>query len=172
MTTYDGLMLKGLQIQIEANLTEIPAGREADPDWRYVDDAGHLHAYVESKKGRLKTPTLIEIPDEPYYCTVCDEEHEQSHFECQACYEARRGQGGGTHIEPGTRSVGPQMIQAGPPSIIAKVQVVDDHMRGHRRIALTEEQFENLLWAAHAEATRLADADPQIIIDQEFTFGP
>jgi hypothetical protein len=81
---FNPLFLPGVEIQAEAITENFGTIREADPDWRMVDSAGHGHFFAEGY------PTLEERyrgcgdPDhdedcegESYYaCPLCDEEIE------------------------------------------------------------------------------------------------
>lgn len=60
-----------------------------DRDWRFTDVNGHEHYWSENG-----WPTLKEVVDDSYWCDDCEEEHEQSHWECAAC---------GVPVPPGMR---------------------------------------------------------------------
>ena len=84
-------------LEVEHEVVEIrfaTTPMEVDPDWRYVDEAGHLHAYVDGK-----TPTLEWVVDRTWWCEDCGENHEDGHLACKVCRE---------EIEPG-RKPGPSV---------------------------------------------------------------
>ena len=62
--------------------------RELDPDWRFVDDKGHLHSFDTIGI------TLKEQIIGSWYCEEHDEVHEEYGYLCASC---------GQEIEPGKR---------------------------------------------------------------------
>lgn len=79
---------------------EFSGSDEADPAWRYRDQASHKHApetYTDAGgTDRVRSwPTLTQVVDETYWCEDCQEEHERSHMECPLCSET---------ITPGRRA--------------------------------------------------------------------
>ena len=67
-------------------------GLEADPDWNYVDKAGHIH--YAAKESFVDYPTLEWYVDSIEYCDDCREDHEEGHWVCPLCLET---------IKPGKR---------------------------------------------------------------------
>jgi hypothetical protein len=64
---------------------------QPDPNWRGVDSNGHEHYYAA---GDDRYPTLVLVAGEPYYCPDCNDEHQDTWYECRTC---------GEKVEPGTR---------------------------------------------------------------------
>lgn len=111
-----GKIEEEVSIEVRSNpITVDSALGTSDPDltWDYTDEAGHYHWWV-NEGDRPRTPTLIEVDDETYWCPDCRDDHTDSHLECRIC---------GEHIEPGytTRSNAFPQVIAGPTEVILRV---------------------------------------------------
>lgn len=52
-----------------------------DPDWHFVDKAGHFHTYNQD----LETPTLEVKISDSYWCDGCQDQHEDTIKQCLIC---------------------------------------------------------------------------------------
>lgn len=87
------------EITHEEIRSELP---EWDPNWRYVDRAGHGH-FGSSEAGK-PLPTLVWTITRTYWCEDCGDEHDEGEWRCPHCEEA---------ITPGTRPFTPRLIETG-----------------------------------------------------------
>jgi hypothetical protein len=78
-------------LRVEREVVEVSSldPREPDPDWSFVDAAGHEHRWAGSA-----TPTLEERVVERWWCHSCCDEHVDSILVCAQC---------GQRVAPGTR---------------------------------------------------------------------
>lgn len=77
------------QVRVERDMIEVWSNSpEPDPSWQFTDVHGHEHYYESGY------PTLQRVWEEPYFCSSCREEHQDSYFVCYIC---------GVEIEPKTR---------------------------------------------------------------------
>lgn len=79
---------------------------EPDPNWRWIDPAGHEHTYTNPG---WSVTNSREEPVEPYYCEDCREVHDtETRLVCSEC---------SCDISPGSRPGRPHVIETGPPEI-------------------------------------------------------
>lgn len=134
------------QIRVETNVPE------ADPEWRFVDAAGHGH--FRATNGGY--PTLRYVEDTPEGFGPDGEEYgPEGHMECTTC---------GEHIQPGMKPPDPfPRYIAGPTEYNVEAVMPDGRIvKGW----LTEEQAQAIQRAPHAEAVAILEANPQQITEQ------
>jgi hypothetical protein len=107
---------------------------EANPNWRYTDEAGHEHRWTGDGY-----PTLRWVTDFTYWCQDCRDDHEDGHRECLIC---------GEHIVPGTRLHRYPRYIAGP----WRVDLAYDDGRSRRQYGIVNpDDAEALAVATDAE---------------------
>lgn len=81
--------------QEHIDVTTLGDNWKYDPDWTYVDQAGHHHLYdPEGQRQRGATfPTLAWWIDDIWYASDGDGPYDDGHLCCSLCYEP---------IQPGT----------------------------------------------------------------------
>jgi hypothetical protein len=74
---------------------------DIDANWVFTDGAGHVHRCDYDAADHY--PTLRAVPEGPYWCEGCRDEHEDTHLECRRCGEVIRPgmTGPGTKWLPG-----------------------------------------------------------------------
>lgn len=89
-TKTDTMIYDNFVLRVETMIIDVTSNApRRDPDWRYIDKEGHLHALVAKE-----WPTLTWVVDRTYWCDSCNDEHQEGHYECNICGET---------IEPGMR---------------------------------------------------------------------
>jgi hypothetical protein len=142
--TFEFATAEGV-VRVERDYQEINVqGPVADESWRFTDGNGHEHCYRGEKDPEAERgghyPTLVYVPGPDYYCTGCNDEHEDyavSHYECRICGET---------VEPGSRE------PRNPEALMLTRQAA--HLDGE---LITRERAEDLLSAA--ETARHADGN-------------
>lgn len=145
---------QGRRLEIEVERIEVTTGLpQPDPNWSYIDHAGHEHAYGQPGPFRDRYPTLVERAGEPYWCDDCDDEHVDTWLECPLC---------GEKIAPGTYvDTSPRYI-AGPTSYLIDGQPVSkeegDALFAQIRAAHEDEERRRALRAAMERARHAEQA--------------
>lgn len=86
---------EGWQVTVRRELLDATPLMEQDPDWKYVDPAGHKHVYVGGEAKGLHVPTVRFVTTGRYWCDRCLEEHEEGEHRCLECQSP---------VEPGMRT--------------------------------------------------------------------
>lgn len=145
-STYTG---NGWKLVVETDQIEVTSNSpRADPDWRYTDEAGHVHFFDDITHGY---PTLVSVTEEPYWCADCEDEHEDSHLECPHCMEV---------IAPGM--TGPSIFREfipGPTHV--RIELPDG-----QQLPVTPEE-----WAAIRNAGPNAESFVHAIVSREANRG-
>jgi hypothetical protein len=94
-TTVDGHTLRIIHEETPVNYLN-----DIDANWRFTDAVGHEH-HCEYE-AIYHWPTLREVVDNTSWCEDCEDNHEDTHFECRLC---------GEHITPGMTGPGTKFIQ-------------------------------------------------------------
>lgn len=164
-STYHG---RGWVLEVEQPTEVVRSGVwTRDPDWRGVDENGHEHYYEHGY------PTLDFIVDESHWCDGSEgishhDPHEQideSHYECLICRAV---------VEPGSLPPDHPITIRGP---INATLAGNDRPGSHRRVWLTEDEFERIrAMAATGEDDGTAldilrNAPPDRIIEQRYSSG-
>ena len=81
-------------LTIERNAIEVPPSflPEPDPDWTFIDAAGHAHYSDDGY------PTLERVVVDTWWCADCHEHHDDEAMACRVC---------GERIRPGTLAPSP-----------------------------------------------------------------
>lgn len=97
----------GFEITLERDLQEFWSLTEPDPNWRFVDAAGHVHTRAEDGG----YPTLKPRTDGEYWCETCCDFHEDYVSVCKLCGEV---------VVPGSRTPTTPEVIAGPVRVSAR----------------------------------------------------
>lgn len=104
-------------LEVETEWIDISSGfgsLEPDPDWHYVDLAGHEHSHTSESFKRIQV-------EENWFDQDGIEHNGRYHFECKGC---------GEWIVPGTRYVPPDFARRQIPGMIHYILTRDDgHMK-------------------------------------------
>lgn len=72
----------GGELRIETDQIEVTSNLpKPDRSWRYIDAQGHEHYWRDG------WPTLVTVVEDTYWCADCNDEHDDTHFECPQCGE-------------------------------------------------------------------------------------
>lgn len=170
---YPGLRIEGRH---EPPSVSMDLGMEPDPDWRYIDQAGHLHAYVDyGDKIRPALPTLVWVIDSP----GDDEFPETGHYECKVCRKeaAKRKAPDTPHsraaatkalrrrtVEPGRRRAKPGTTKPGP------VRITVTFIDSGRAFDLPPADLDALVSAPRRHAEQYLADHPDLEIPGELVF--
>ena len=77
-------------LRVEREVIEVTSNApRTDEAWTYTDERGHEHYWRDGY------PTLQWVTEDTYWCSDCDDEHDDGgHWECRECGET---------VEPGMR---------------------------------------------------------------------
>lgn len=138
---------KGPRYSIEFSQEEIRSttlGRhELAPGWRYVDDAGHVHAGYDS---------LEWVGTSTYWCDTCRDEHEEGEYRCRLCAEV---------VEPEYVFTGPQA------EVVPGLRTVTLRLDDGRAWFLSGDEAEVPSWPPPEEwVARVTARPPDEVVDE------
>jgi hypothetical protein len=118
-----------LEVKQDVSYVETMGGDEPDPNWRYVDEAGHEHTYAATGD---HYPTLREVIGPSYWCDTCRDEHEDYEATYRECVQC------GERITPATIFRGPHRF---PVRGIRSATLTSDEGDSCRMWYLTDDEW-------------------------------